>query len=589
MYYQEDLIEEVREKNDIVKLISGYVRLQRKGSNYFGLCPFHNEKSPSFSVSPQKQMYHCFGCGESGTVFTFLMKYENLTFPESVKRLADRAGMALPEVEYTGEQKRMADKRTALLAINKEAAIWFVRQLSRERGEAARAYLQKRELSAETIRQFGLGYAGMNSNDLYRRLKQKYSDELLRESGLFSFSEKGVYGKFFNRVMFPIMDVNSRVIGFGGRVMGDGQPKYLNSPETPVFDKSRNLYGLHAARRSRADYMILCEGYMDVIAMHQAGFSMAVASLGTSLTSGQASLLKRYAKEVRLIYDSDAAGVKAALRAIPILKEAGLSARVVNLKPHKDPDEFIKAQGAEAFRERLDQARNSFFFEIDVIKQNYRLEDPEQKTAFYQEVCRRLVDEFDDELERNNYTEAVCREFMLPLEGIKRQVNQLRLISGGRKEPVRTQPEVREQRRKKQEEAKELPQQLLLTWLIEDPGLYREVSRYIRPDDFLNPVYRRAAELLFGQLAAGKPNPAGIVDQFETEEEQKEAAKLFNASLLKEELSGKEKEQAVNDIVYRVKKDSLDAKLRTATTAAEMRDILGEQKELKNIRVRVVI
>ena len=264
MYYSDDIIEEVRTRNDIVDVISGYVKLQRKGSSYFGLCPFHNEKSPSFSVSPSKQMYYCFGCGAGGNVFTFLMEYENFTFPEAVKALADRAGMELPEVEYSEEAKQQRDLKTAVLEVNKMAAKYYYCLLRAPQGAKAMEYLKNRELSDETMRRFGLGYASQYSDELYRYLKQQgVSDALMKESGLMSVNERqGMYDKFWNRVMFPIMDVNGKVIGFGGRVMGDAKPKYLNSPETIVFDKSRNLYGLHIARTARKKYLIVCEGYM---------------------------------------------------------------------------------------------------------------------------------------------------------------------------------------------------------------------------------------------------------------------------------------------------------------------------------------
>ena len=307
MYYSEELIEEVRSRNDIVDVISGYVRLQKKGSSYFGLCPFHNEKSPSFSVSRQKQMYYCFGCGAGGNVFTFLMEYENFSFVEAVKFLADRAGIELPEMEYSKEAKEKADLKTTILEMNKLAAKYFYVQLKSERGSQAYSYLKNRELSDETITAFGLGFSNKYSDDLYKYLREKgYSEDLIRQAGLINTDERqGVYDKFWNRVMFPIMDVNNRVIGFGGRVMGDGKPKYLNSPETVVFDKSRNLYGLNRARTSRKPYFLLCEGYMDVISLHQAGFTNAVASLGTALTAGHAALIKRYVQEVYLTYDSD--------------------------------------------------------------------------------------------------------------------------------------------------------------------------------------------------------------------------------------------------------------------------------------------
>lgn len=393
MFYPEEVVEEVRQRNDIVSVISTYVKLKKTGANYMGLCPFHSEKSPSFSVSGNKQMYHCFGCGVSGNVYTFIMEYENFTFPEAVKYLAERGGVALTETEYSKEAKEQADLRNQLLEINKEAAKYYYVQLMSPQGKNALEYLQERKISKETMVKFGLGYSNKYSNDLYQYLRSKgYEDSVLMQSGLISQDEKqGAYDKFWNRVMYPIMDANSKVIGFGGRVMGDGKPKYLNSPETKVFDKSRNLYGLHLARTARGRTMLLCEGYMDVIAMHQAGFSNAVASLGTAFTGLQANLLKRYADEVLLLYDSDGAGVKAALRAIPILKEAGLVAKVVKLAPYKDPDEFIKALGKEEFQKRLDEAMNSFYFEIEILERDYDFSDPEQKTRFFQEMAKKLL------------------------------------------------------------------------------------------------------------------------------------------------------------------------------------------------------
>ena len=425
MYYSDELIEEVRMKNDIVDVISGYVRLQKKGSSYFGLCPFHNEKSPSFSVSRQKQMYYCFGCGAGGNIFTFLMEYENLTFVEAVQMLADRAGVELPKMEYSKEAKERADLKSVLLEINKAAAQYFYVQLKNEQGRAGYTYLKNRGLSEETIKAFGLGYSNKYSNDLYQYLKSKgYSEDHIRQAGLVSTDEKnGVYDKFWNRVMFPIMDVNSRVIGFGGRVMGDGKPKYLNSPETPVFDKSRNLYGLNRARSAKKSYFLLCEGYMDVIALHQAGFTNAVASLGTALTSGHASLIKRYVQEVYLTYDSDEAGTRAALRGVPILKSAGISAKVIRMDPYKDPDEFIRNLGAEEFEKRIMNARNGFMFSLEILEREYDMNSPEGKTAFFRETARRLTG-FEDELERSNYIEAVAKAYKVSVESLQKLVTK---------------------------------------------------------------------------------------------------------------------------------------------------------------------
>lgn len=581
MYYPEELVEEIRERNDIVDVISGYVKLQKKGGSYFGLCPFHNEKSPSFSVSQNKQMYYCFGCGAGGNVITFIMEYEKFTFAESIKYLADRAGVALPEVEYSREAREKADLRNVLFEINKKAATYFYYQLKGENGAHARAYFEKRKLSEETINRFGLGYSNMYSDDLYKYMKKEgYSDKVLRESGLFTMNEKGVYDKFWNRVMYPIMDINNKVIGFGGRVMGDGEPKYLNSPETMLFDKSRNLYGLNIARTSRKPNLIICEGYMDVIALHQAGFNQAVASLGTALTTGHAMLLKRYTSEVLLTYDSDGAGVKAALRAIPILKEAGLRIRVINMRPYKDPDEFIKALGAEEFQKRIDTAVSSFMYEIDILEQQHDLKDPESKTEFYNAVARKLS-EFTEPVERNNYIQAVCDKYFIEYDSFRKLVNDYGEKFYVSNELKRQQQESVTAMKAKDDGVKKA-QKILLTWLIDEPELYGKIKQYISAEDFIEPLYHDVAGKLFEQLENGRLNPAAIISTYESEEEHKEVAGLFNEELSKE-LSISEREKALNETIIKVKKNRVDYNSRNATTAAELKELVREQAELNKL------
>ena len=571
MYYAEDVIEEVRSRNDIVSVISEYVKLQRKGSSYFGLCPFHNEKSPSFSVSPDKQMYYCFGCGAGGNVFTFIQEYENYSFPEAMKFLAERAGITLPEKEYSQEERRAQDLRTRILNVNKMAAKYYYYQLRTENGRQAMEYLKNRCLSDETIRSFGLGYSNKYSNDLYLYLKkQGVSDELLRESGLMNVDERnGMYDKFWNRVIFPIMDVNNRVIGFGGRVMGDGKPKYLNSPETAVFDKSRNLYGLNVARTARKKSMLVCEGYMDVISMHQAGFKNSVASLGTALTTQHASLLKRYTDEVILTYDSDGAGIKAALRAIPMLKAAGISTRVLHMNPYKDPDEFIKTLGPEAFQERMDQAENSFLFEISILERDFDMHDPEGKTGFYQAAARKLM-EFDQELERENYIQAVAERYHISFDSLRKMVNREAMRGAV---PRREREEVvRPQKNREKEDGKKTSQRLLLTWLIEQKGLYEKISAYISPEDFTDPLYREVAEKLFEQLKTGEVNPARILSAYEDAEQQREVAALFNATVRVETKA--ELEKALNETILRVLRGSIEYR----TAHLDPADMAGLQK-----------
>lgn len=583
MFYPDEIIEEVRNQNDIVDVISEYVKLQKKGANYFGLCPFHNEKSPSFSVSPGKQMYYCFGCGEGGNVISFVMKYENYSFIEAVQMLASRAGIELPQVTRSKEEKENADKRSQILTINTLAAKFYYYMLKSEKGALAYHYLRGRELSDNTITGFGLGYSDKYSDSLYKYMKSKgYKDDILKETGLFTFEEKGVHDKFWNRVMFPIMDVNNKVIAFGGRVMGDGKPKYLNSPETKIFDKSRNLYGLNIARTSRKGYLLICEGYMDVISLHQAGFNNAVAALGTSFTSGHASLIKRYAKEVVLTFDSDGAGIKAALRAIPILREAGLSIKVLSMKPYKDPDEFIKALGPEAYEERIEKATNYFIFQVGTLMNEYNLYDPSEKTEFHNKVADMLL-EFEDEIERTNYLESVCRTFNIPLDGLRQLVKKKGLNYIGKKQ--REEKETIKSGNKEKEEAVVLAQQILLTWLIEEKNIFECVAKYVSPSDFSDDFYKRVAGIFWAQMEENEANPAKIIDNFQDEDEHKKVAALFNSPLINQNLTMQEKEKAVNDAVILIKKKSLDDRAKNATDISEMQNIIQAKAQLGKIHI----
>lgn len=554
-FYSDELIEEVRSANDIVDVISNYVRLTKKGGNYMGLCPFHNEKTPSFSVSQSKQMFYCFGCGAGGNVITFLMQYENDTFQEALETLAQKAGIELPKQELSSKARHEADKRARIMEINKASAKYFYAQLRMEQGKRGMQYFVNRGLSQDTLKKFGLGYSNKFSDDLYQYLrKQGYEDSILKDSGVVSIDERrGGHDKFWNRIMFPIMDANNRVIGFGGRVMGEGEPKYLNSPETPVFDKSRNLYGLHLAKSSRKPYILLCEGYMDVIALHQAGFDNAVASLGTAFTPGHANLLKRYTKEVYCTFDSDGAGIKAALRAIPILKEAGITAKIVNMKPYKDPDELIRAEGAEAYQKRIEEAQNSFLFEVEVLQQQYDMKDPESKTAFYSAVARKIL-EFEEELERENYIEAVAQKYQVGFENLRKLVlhQGTRTGAASKSRPLKSGV----QEKKKKENGMKQSQKLMLTWLIEDPTLFDKIKPYLGPEDFTEQLYRQAAEILFAQCQEGSLNPAGIISMFTDEEQQREIASLFNASL-KEITTPQKQQKALQETIIRLKENSI--------------------------------
>ena len=556
MYYPEELIEEIRQKNDIVDVISGYVGLQKKGGNYVCCCPFHSEKTPSFSVNRNRQIYKCFGCGEGGNVVTFVMKYENCTFPEAIKQLADKAGVALPEMEYSEEAKRRETRRQRLLEVNKEAAKFYFYQLRTPHGAKAKEYLDKRQLSDEVRKNFGLGYAPVRGEELLAYLRQKgFSDDLIRDVGLAKISERGTTTQFWNRVMFPIQDINHRVIGFGGRIMGDTDsgPKYLNSPETEIFDKSRNLYGMNYARSARTGNVILCEGYMDVISMHQAGFTQAVASLGTAFTPGQAGMIKKYTRDVLLAYDSDGAGVKAALRAIRILRDAGMSGKIIDMSPYKDPDEFMKNMGKEAFQDRINHAENSFMFEIRILEREFDMNDPEEKTNFHNAIAKKLC-EFSEDVERENYIEAVAEKYHIGFDNLRKLVVNTAAKAGGYA-VVPERPKSGIQKKNTPEENVKKAQRLLLTWLTDYPQLYHKIKSYITPADFTIELYSKVAERMFSDIVNNSLNLAGIINMFADEKEQSEAASLFTTKLPELE-SEQEKEKAFHDILLSVKRNS---------------------------------
>lgn len=584
MYYSEDVIEEVRSGNDIVDVISGYVKLKKQGSSYMGLCPFHSEKSPSFSVSPGKQMYYCFGCGEGGNVITFLMKYEHYTFPEALRILAERIGKTLPQEEVSEAAKQRANRKKELLAIHKEAAKFYYVQLRGPGGTQAMEYFKRRELSEETLKRFGLGFSGKYGNGLAQYLKQKgYSDALLKESGLVQFDEKrGAYDKFWNRVIFPIMDSNHKVIAFGGRVMGDGKPKYLNSPETEIFEKSRNLYGLNFARTTKEEYFLVCEGYMDVIALHQAGFTNAVASLGTALTSQHASLIKRYVNQVYLTYDSDEAGIKAALRAVALMRETGVGTRIVNMEPYKDPDEFIKNLGAEEYRKRIQAAENGFMFEIHILARDYDLKKPEENTAFFRAAAEKVL-VFGEELERNNYIRAISEEYQVDYTTFKKLVISRGKMEGIPQGVLKPRPKSGIQDKKEKQDGVKTSQKLFLTWLIDRPELYPVLTKYVKPGDFTEEIYEEVATLLYAQLEEGQVNPARIISRFEEEEAQKEAASLFHTRL--QELDSKNaEEKALKETILRIKENKMHLLMEQAEDPEACREAFERRLELENLR-----
>lgn len=589
MYYPDSLVDEVRTRNDIVDVISGYVRLQKKGSNHFGLCPFHNEKSASFSVNQQRQMYHCFGCGKSGNVITFIMEYENYTFQEALKLLAERAGVTLPEIEYTQEAKERDNLKARILAAYKEAGKYYYYQLRSEAGKKAYDYFRERGLSDETMNKFGLGYAVTGRNLMYRYLKSKgYDDSVLKEMRIFYVNERdGMTDMFWNRAIFPIMDVNHRVIAFGGRVMGQGEPKYLNSPETIVFDKGRNLYGLNQARTSRKDNLIICEGYMDVIALHQAGFNQTVGALGTAFTSGHVNLVKRYTENVLLCYDNDEAGTKANLRAIPVLRSSGVSVKVIDMSPYKDPDEFIKNLGPEEFETRIKNAENSFYYEVRMLEKDYDIKDPDGRTRFTGEIAKKLL-KFEDAIERDNYLQAICAKYHINEENMNKLLGKLAAKGEGIPEYERPRSGYNS-RVKEADDGIKKTQKLLLTWICDEPEVYKLIEKYLSPDDFAEDMYRTVAGILFEQLKSGEPDPAGIISRFTNEEEQNEVGSIFNTKIGDLE-TNEDRSRALKDLLVKVKSHSYARQAKEGDPADinKIRLVMENKKklqELKNLKL----
>ena len=483
MAFSESFLTELTERNDIVDVVSGYVRLGKKsGSNMFGLCPFHSEKTPSFSVSPDKQIYHCFGCGKGGGVINFIMEIENLSFPEAVEFLAKRAGMPIPEEENDRESR----KRSRMLSLNRDAARFFYAQLSTPQGGAARDYMAKRRIGPATAKNFGIGFAPDTWDSLEKAMREKgYTDFELFDAGLVRKGNKGgYYDTFRNRLMFPVIDVRGNVIGFSGRILGDGEPKYMNSPETLVFNKSRNLFALNLAKKSKSGYIILSEGNIDVVSLHQAGFDSAVASLGTSLTPEQARLLSRYTNQVIIAYDNDGAGIKAAQRAIGILEKLDLKVKVLRMSGAKDPDEFIKLKGADAFRNLLESSENQIDYRLRSVTDKYDLSVDEQKVEFLKEASD-LVARLPGSVERQVYAMRVASMSGVSADVVAKEVER-------RRKKLVNQARGSEERQQSRPERQLQPEEKALRY--EDPSSAAAEEGVIRLL-YLDPALARNAEL----------------------------------------------------------------------------------------------
>ncbi len=593
MYYPEDVIRDVRERTDIVNLVSGYVSLQKKGSNYFGCCPFHNEKTPSFSVNTKEQFFYCFGCHKGGNVITFLMEMENLTFPEALKELADRAGVTLPEAELSPEEKRRIEARTRLYDMNREAARFFYYQLAKTEGGAhARAYLKERGVTDAYAKRFGLGYAPIGSASLYRYLSSKgYTTEEMEKARLVSVRGNRVYDYFFNRLMFPIFNTAGQTIAFGGRVMGQGEPKYLNSPETEVFNKRRNLYAMQLAKKSHRKEALMVEGYMDVLSLHQAGFDNAVASLGTALTQEQALLIKRYYNDVVLIYDSDRAGTQAARRGIPILEQAGLKVRVLRVPGAKDPDEFLKQNPPEAFQALIDQAMNPIDFEMRVLEEENDTQTADGRVLTVNGMAERLA-EIESDLERQIHVQDTAEKLKVDPALLAKKVEEVRRTTGllERRQNGRT--------RQEEQGPRTDARMQLLGVMIHRQDLIPLLERFISREDLKGPegaqdLYAAVAESLFRHQAEHtEVQKADLISLADRPEDQEKIAHLVQMQLPEER---DDLEKLLTETVRAVKRRALEERLArlsaeenaTAEDLRSMQDIIYERKSLETLRIQL--
>jgi len=592
MFYPQELIDEIRIQNDIVSVISEYIALKPKGSSYFGLCPFHNESTPSFSVSADKQFYYCFGCGESGNVYSFIMRMENCDFPEAVKRLADRVHIALPEPEYSEEAKQYERLKQQIFEMNKLAGRYYYAVLHSENGIKAANYLKVRGVKPEIQKKFGLGYAPTGRGYLYEYLNKKgFDKDAIIKSGLVMESKdgRGLYDRFFNRLMFPIFDMQGRVVAFGGRIIDKGEPKYLNSPETAVFNKSKTLYGMNFAKMARKREIILVEGYMDMISIYQAGFPNVVAGLGTAFNNDHARTLRKIAERVILLYDSDEAGQRAALRAIPVLINNGFEVMVTQVNGAKDADEFIKKNGSEAFGKLLVDAVNHIVFQINCIKKNYNMDNAEHRVRFAEEAAK-VLSEVHDEIQRDVYTKEAASLCSIDETALKSRIVKIRdatesefLKSAEKKRKrIYSETDARDIRPKGIIEA----QKAVLGMSAYNERILKAVSTVLKPYEFDGDIYRAIADKIFSDYNNGvKRLPADIVSCFESLEEQNAASAVFAVKVDFNDLSKTEK--ALNENIKLIKKNYTDSLLAKAETVEDIKKLAENKRKLDELNITI--
>lgn len=588
-YLPEEFIEEVRASNDIVSVISDYVKLERKGKDYFGLCPFHKEKTPSFSVVPAKQIYYCFGCGKGGNVINFIMQVENLDYPQAIRFLAERARLTIPEGEGKEELKEYHLKEQ-LLKLNKEAAKFFYRQLMKDENQIAREYIKGRSLTIETVKKFGLGFSPDSWEGLFKYIKAEgYSNELIEKSGLFLKKKAGGYvDRFRNRIMFPIFDLRGNVIAFGGRTITGESPKYMNSPETMVYSKGRNLYALNIAKNSGQSNIVVVEGYMDVISLHQSGIINSVASLGTALTENQARLLKKYAEDVIISYDADTAGQSATVRGMGVLSNAGCNVKVLIVPQGKDPDEFIKNRGKEAFLKLIENSYTLVEYKIKLLKKQISTDSVEGKISFLQKVSK-IISGIDSSVEREIYIRKISKEYDISEDSLFQEVYKLLNKNEAPKKGTRTASVTTTENkleRENQPDKKDLHlEKLLVAFLATDNSVYKRIKEQISLNFFQDEEVKKVAEYLFTRLDEGKDIlPADLMSLFQ--ENSGEFARI-----VREECNCDDNTKAVLDILRRMEQSKIERRQQEILdTLSNKTDIPeGDVEKLKRELQTIII
>lgn len=587
--YSDEIIEEVRQNNDIVDIISQYVHLTRKGRNYFGLCPFHNEKSPSFSVSPDRQIFHCFGCGVGGNVYTFLMKIEGITFREALEQLAERANIQLPTLENNADTAR-EELKAKVYKVNEFTAEFYHQNLYKPVAKIAQEYVKKRRMNTETLEAYKIGYSG-KFDELYKALKsQGFGEKEILESGLVNKNDNGTYiDRYRNRLMFPICDARGKVIAFGGRVLDDSKPKYINSPENIVYSKGRHLFGLNVAKKDSAKKILIVEGYMDVISLHQRGITNVVGALGTALTEQQGWLLRRTTEQVILGFDADGAGQTAIARSMEILQKMGCDMRVLQIEGAKDPDEFIVKFGEGRFKLAIDNAISLVEFKVKNLKKELNLENTGDKIKFLNEIAK-ILSKVENTMEREIYIEKIAKGYNISKEAIYAEVNKL--IYSRVKEDKKLQNQNREIRHITREQKdkgvidetlKRRENTIIALLLDANTNIFKKIKEHIKPEDFKDEINRKIAKQLYEELEKSDANINKLIDTFD--EETKSHITMVMATDYEIENVNK----AVEDILSKYEKEKLDNKKQDILKKLESEQDNDKKKQLGKELSNIII